>query len=397
MNEPKNSNNPKSSFDVTVSDIIKILSCSDDSCELYAPLNRQYDWDNSGQQVSFPQNSVKKIAFALEPTLKNINYAIENKFDVLVTHHPLLFSGVKSLSYDSIIGRKVMSAVSNQLSVLSFHTNLDLASYSTSDHLLNELGFTKTKGLEKVGEEKLYKVAVFTPKDYAGKVKSALFEAGAGQIGNYDSCAYETEGKGQFRPKEGSNPFIGSKDKLETVDELKIEVVVGEKNLESALQSMINAHPYEEPAYDVVLLNNKVNRYYLGSIGAITQPMNLGEFVEHVKNKLGLKHVKLNVDVVANKDLLISKIATIAGSGASSWKSIKSNKVNVLVTGDLKYHDAIDALENDIIIVDVGHYCSENIYMKYLASYVSNVVQKKFKQNITCELINLNQCGIFIE
>ena len=332
----------------------------------FADCSRQYEWDNSGNQIIPSDREITKAAFALDPSEKTINKAIEEGCEVLITHHPLFFGSVKNISNDRPAGRKVIKAIQADLAVLSHHTSLDLADYSLNDHLANLIGGKITETAVTEGKEELVKFVVFVPVTHADQVREAMAKAGAGYIGNYSDVSFSAEGTGRFKPQAGANPFIGTQGELESVHEERIESIIEKNNVKRLTDAVIAAHPYEEVAYDIYPLENG-KTYGLGRIACFDKPMPLTKFLDKVRYVLSADTLRVNTSDFTGK---VTKYAVITGSGASLWKKCLG-RADVLVTGDMKHHEALDAHEAGLIIVDGGHFHTEKIFMSFLADKIA--------------------------
>jgi dinuclear metal center YbgI/SA1388 family protein len=349
---------------IRVKDILNFLERS------FADVTRQYDWDNSGKQLILTDQEIKKAALALDPSEKVIEKAIKEGCGLLITHHPLFFGKIKYLDISKPFDRKVINAIQNKLSIIAAHTSLDRADYSLNDHICEILGADVLAPFIKEGRHDYVKFSVFVPETHADAVRQAMIDAGGGHIGNYSGCTFSVSGEATFMPGEGTNPFIGTKDVLEKVNEKRIETIIDKRKVGALLDAVIKAHPYEEVAHDIYSLDMG-KTYGIGRIGAFKDEMPVESFLKIVKEKLGLDTVKINMKP---DGLKMSKFAVVTGSGASMWSACKGAGVNVLLTGDMKHHDALDAAENGILIIDAGHYETEKIYMHYL----SEVIKQKF-------------------
>ena len=229
--------------------------------------------------------------------------------------------------------------------------------------------FENSKILDVTNTETLYKIVVYVPKTHEDKVREALGKSGAGHIGNYSDCTFNTDGKGTFRPLEGTNPFIGELDKLEVVDEVKIETIVTQRILGGVISSMIKAHPYEEVAYDLYKLENKGNAVGLGRIAALKESMSLKELSMMIKEKLNMDALR----VVGSLDTNIKKVAVVTGSGADLAKKAQRSGADVLITGDVKYHDAQDAIDEGMCIIDCNHFESEDIFKDVMKRFLDDI------------------------
>lgn len=343
----------------------------------FADITRQYDWDNSGKQLVLQEHEVRKTALALDPSEKVIEKAIKEGCGLLITHHPLFFSGCKSLDVVKPFDRKVITAIQGNLSVIAAHTSLDLADYSLNDYLCDLLGADERSVFIKEGRNDYVKFAVFVPASHAEAVRDAMINAGGGHIGNYSGCTFSTSGTGTFLPGEGTDPFIGTQGEPERVDELRIETVIEKKKAGGLINSVIEAHPYEEVAYDVYSLDMG-KPYGLGRIGSFEEPVGLECFLARIKEKTGAGTLRLNMKPDGRE---VKKFAVVTGSGASLWKKCLGAGVDIILTADMKHHDALDARESGVMIIDAGHYETERIFMEYLAG----IINKEF--NIETVLI----------
>ncbi|PLX66374.1 MAG: Nif3-like dinuclear metal center hexameric protein [Denitrovibrio sp.] len=333
----------------------------------FADLSRQYDWDNSGKQLILTDQKISKTALALDPTEKVIEEAIKEGCELLITHHPLFFGKIRSLDISKTFDRKVIKAIQGGLSIVSAHTSLDLADFSLNDYICKILNANVVSSFIKEGADEYVKFVVFVPVAHADKVREAIIKSGGGHIGNYSGCTFSISGEGTFIPEDGTNPFIGKKGELEKVQELRIETIIEKKNLSGLLKAVVEAHPYEEVAHDVYKLDMG-KAYGLGRVGELKEELSAEEFLGLVKSKLCADTLRLNMNPEGRK---IKKFAVVTGSGASLWKNCLSAGVDVLITGDMKHHDSLDAKENGVMIIDGGHYETEKIYMSFLAELLS--------------------------
>jgi len=334
----------------------------------FSDISRQYDWDNSGAQILSGRKDVRKVGFALDPTEEIIDQAVNEGCELLITHHPLFFTPFQKIDTLSRIGRIVSKALKADISILSYHTSLDMADYSLNDYIADLLGGNVEGYLDYFKSENYQKFVVFVPKGFEDSIINAIDEAGGGCIGNYSKCTFYTEGTGTFLPGDNTDPFIGEKGKLEKAEEVRLETIVSAKNINKVVESVNIAHPYEEMAYDIYPLALEEKKG-LGRICTFRESVSFKDFVETIYELLALKVIKHNAQ---NTQFEFSKFAVVTGSGSSLWKKCKSAGVDVLVTGDMKHHDALDARAEGIVIVDCGHFESERIYMEYLAKLVKD-------------------------
>lgn len=351
-------------------DLIKVIE------EKY-PTNLAYDWDNVGLLVGDWDSEINKVLVSIEANEKLIEEAIENDIDLIVTHHPFIFSKIKRITTSELKGKLIHKLIKNDIAIYSMHTNFDIANEGLNDYFMSLLGIEKSEILDVTYSEQLYKLAVYVPKDYADTVRLKMCEAGAGFIGNYSHCSFNIDGKGTFMPKEGTNPFIGAINSLETVEEIKVETVVPKKVLNSVLNEMLKSHPYEEVAYDLYKIENKGEVFGLGRIAKLDKKMNLEELAQLVKEKLNMNYIRVVGDL--NSD--ITKIAVVTGSGSSYVKDAKKSGAQVLITGDLKYHEAQDASDIGMNIIDCGHFESEYIFKDIMKEFLDEKVDLKVVQS----------------
>ncbi|SHF12285.1 Nif3-like dinuclear metal center hexameric protein [Alkalibacter saccharofermentans] len=358
------------------------LKCSDilNIIDGFAPFDLAEKWDNVGLLIGDKNQEVNNILLSLDVTEDVVDEAVEKQADLIISHHPLIFSGVKEIRWDKYQGRTIQKLIKNDISVICAHTNLDISPEGINVYLGELLGLLNVKPLMAMGREKLFKLAVFVPASHLEEVKKSLFSAGAGHIGNYENCSFETQGTGQFMPMTGAEPFLGDIDKLEHVDEMKLEVLVEYKFLDDAVSAIFKAHPYEEPAYDIYPLENKGKAFGLGILGSLKNPMDLEKFIKMIKKTLNLDIVRLSGEEKA----MVKKIAVCSGSGADLLSRAKSSGADLLITGDVKYHDGQKAHELDICLLDAGHFATEiivkdllfNKLLKYMGGGTSiNVIK----------------------
>jgi dinuclear metal center YbgI/SA1388 family protein len=335
------------------------------------PTGLAEDWDNVGLQVGDPNETVKRAMIALDPTSKVVEKAVESKCQALITHHPLIFHPLKKVVSGTEVGNILFHAIQNHLALVAAHTNLDRARNGLNDWLAGRLKLNNIKPFEtKKGE--LFKLIAYVPSVYGEDVANALFAAGAGHVGKYDQCSFRTFGQGSFRPGPESSPFAGEPGRLERVEELRLEVIVPRENTEPVVRKLLQAHPYEEVAYDLIPLENVRQDLGLGRIGRLTEEMSLATFVEHVKEKLEAPLVRL----VAGHGQRISKVAVCGGSGGSLIGEAVRQGVDALVTGDVKYHEARSVEAQGLAVVDAGHFHTEKWMIPSLTEKLAAEAEK---------------------
>jgi dinuclear metal center YbgI/SA1388 family protein len=293
---------------------------------------------------------------ALDATPAVIQSAIDSSCQLLITHHPLIFKAQKSISTATPQGSLIHTAIRSGLSVISMHTNYDIANGGLNDLLAERLGLSLSVPLQVTSQQDLAKLIVFVPKDHLDKVRSALLPH-AESLGAYRDCSFSAQGEGTFTPQEGSHPFIGTVGGLERVAEQRLELLIDRCNLSRAVKALLAAHPYEEPAFDIYPLLNEGNKLGLGRIGQLHTPLSLAAFAAHVENELCVSSLRF----VGDPDAVISKVALCSGSGASLIRAASRAGADVLVTGDVKYHEARDAEDLGLALIDAGHFQTEII------------------------------------
>lgn len=334
---------------VQVKDIVRFM-------EKIAPLNLAEEWDQVGLMVGSEENVIKGIMICLDVTDEVVDKSIKDGCNVIISHHPLLFKPVKRLTEDTKRQKMLMKLIRNDISVYSAHTNLDVSNSGTNMAIASMLGLKDIEGYKPQNSEPVYKINVFVPEDHAEKVRDEMGRAGAGWIGNYSDCTFMTKGKGTFRPMEGTNPFIGNIGKLEVVDEVRIETVATKENLHRIISKMIEAHPYEEVAYDVFREENITKQHYIGVKGKVEKTLTLREFAKGVKSSLGIGNLRIIGHDLSKK---IEAVAIFTGSFDGDLGFMAKTGVDVMVTGDVKYHTAMDALESGLSLIDAGHFGTE--------------------------------------
>jgi len=347
---------------VLVKDIIRFL-------ENEAPLFLQEDYDNSGLQWGDPGQDVEKVLVCLDFTEQSLEAAKKENAGLIISHHPPLFKPLRSINTAGGIGALISECIKRDICVYSMHTNYDTAKNGLNYYLAKTLELDQITALKTHYREALYKLVVFAPEDSLSVVRNAMYEAGAGWIGNYSHCGFFVKGNGTLKPLEGTNPYIGQTGKLETVDEYRLETVVPERLLDSVIQSMLKAHPYEEVAYDVYRLENGVREYSLGAVGKLAKGMNTDEFITHVKEKLKVPNVRI-IGSINGKP--INSVAVFCGSFDRDIKPIVQKNVDALVTGDLKYHDAQQLKQSGIFTVDAGHYHTEKLFVMAISELLKS-------------------------
>ncbi|RDY24628.1 Nif3-like dinuclear metal center hexameric protein [Romboutsia maritimum] len=347
--------------------------------ELKYPLSLAYDWDNVGLLVGDYEMDIKRVLVVLEANEKVIEEAIKNNIDLIITHHPFIFKKINKVNTSDLKGKLIHKLIKNDVALYSMHTNFDIAFDGLNDYFMEIMGFEDTKILDITNIETLYKIVVYVPTTHAENLRKALANAGAGHIGNYSHCTFNCEGIGTFKPLDGSSPFIGVNGQVEKVNEIKIETIVPQNILGGVISSMLKAHPYEEVAYDIYRLENKGQSVGLGRLSKLKQNITLEKLSNNIKEKLKMDYIR----IVGNFDNEINKVAVVTGSGADMVKKAKRQGAQVIITGDVKYHDAQDALDIGMNIIDCGHFDTEDIFKDVMKRFLDTIDEiEVIKSNI---------------
>ncbi len=334
-----------------------------DILEAHYPISLAEKWDNVGLQIGSHQNMVRKIMISLDLDSKVLKQAIEQQADLIITHHPLFFNPIKNIDYDTAQGSLISQIIKHNINIYAAHTNLDSASRGLNQYLAEKLGLLDIGLLNNNYTESLYKLVVYVPGQDEAVVREAINQAGAGHLGNYSHCSFRSSGTGTFLPQQGSSPYIGKQGILEEVEEVRLETIVPQRILTAVVTRMKAAHPYEEPAYDLYPLVNQGQSYSPGRIGELSASMSLQDFCNQVKTCLELKSLR----VVGNWHDKVQRIALVSGAGASFISEAWAANCDLLLTGDLKYHEAREAEALGLAVIDAGHQGTEQIMVGLVA------------------------------
>ena len=329
--------------------ISEVIAC----IEQMAPLAYQESWDNSGVQVGDVNQEVKAVLLCVDITEATLDEAIERGANLIVSHHPLIFKGIKKLTGRNYIERVIIKAIQHNIVLYSAHTNMDKCLGGVNFRIAQKLGLKNICVLAPE-ENYLYKIVTYVPQSHIEQVRHAMWAAGAGTIGNYDCCSYSSEGNGTFRAQVGCNPYVGEIDKLHTEPELRLEVVAPKDKIGRVVAAIHAAHPYEEPAIDILPLANEYSQLGLGCVGELDIAITETEMLNYIKEKLGVQYIRHT----QTSDRLVSRVALCGGSGAEFIPHAIRAKAGIYITADVKYHDFF-GVENQIVIADIGHFESE--------------------------------------
>ena len=336
--------------------------------EKHAPLSTQESYDNSGLIVGDSDTEISGVLISLDCVESVIDEAIAKGCNLVISHHPIVFKGLKKINGKNYVERTVIKAIKNDIALYAIHTNLDNYRFGVNAKIGELIGLKNLKILSPV-KGKLYKLVFFSPIEHSESVKTAVFQAGAGHIGDYSACSFTSEGTGTFAPEEDANPFIGEQGRLEKVQEHKVEMLVPDYAISSVLNAMKSAHPYEEVAYDLIPLANENNHQGAGMIGELAEKVDALTFLKKLKETFECGTIKYT-ELVKKE---ISTVAFCGGAGSFLLQEAKRQKADIYITGDMKYHEFFDA-ENQLIIADIGHYESE----QFTPNLIHAILKKNF-------------------
>ena len=358
-----------------LTDIIGLLNhlCPPDLAE---------DWDNVGLQVGDPTAKISKILVCLDAEEVAVEEALRLGAQLIISHHPLIFRALKRLTPTDMTGRVLFQAIKQNISIVSAHTNLDRAADGLNDWLAQRLGVKDVIPLERPEGGYFYKLVVYVPSSHEMAVREAVFAAGAGHIGDYDHCSFNSRGSGTFRGNQDSQPFIGTPGEIETTDEVRFETILPAPLLNKIVARMLKAHPYEEVAYDLIPLEKKRLDVGLGRVGQLEQTMTLQQFAEQVKENLHLPALKL----VGELQQQISRVAVCGGTGMSLFSAAVRHGADCLVTADIKFHEAQRARAEGVALIDAGHFATEQIMVGELSTRLRSTLSKN---NFNVEVIEM--------
>ena len=320
--------------------------------ESLAPLSLQESYDNSGLLVGDMSREVTGILISLDCTEDVVNEAISKDCNMVISHHPIIFGGLKRLTGNSYVERTVELAIKNDVAIYAIHTNLDNIKSGVNAKVCEVLGLKPLRILAPKSD--LMKIVTFIPPKDIQEVTGAMFHAGAGEIGDYSNCSFQVEGVGTFKPGDSAEPHLGEKGNDENVDEIRVEMIFPSSHVSTVVKALTESHPYEEVAYYLNTLSNQNPDHGAGLLAECTEDLSFEEFLDRLKQKMNLK-------VIRHTGILEGKVKTVAicgGSGSFLIKDAIRAGADVFVTADVKYHDFFDA-DGKMMIADIGHYESE--------------------------------------
>ena len=362
--------------------IKELIAC----IENFAPPSLQEEYDNSGLLIGNSEDETAAVLTTLDVTEDVIDEAIQLKANLIIAHHPIIFSGIKRINGANYVERIIIKAVKNSIAIYACHTNLDNVISGVNKKIADKLGLVNLKILQPKSHQ-LMKLVTFVPNESISMVQRALFAAGAGNIGNYSECSFLVNGEGSFKPNELSNPFLGEKNKLEKVNEARLEVIFESYKKLNIINALKKSHPYEEVAYYLQSLENNYELIGSGMIGEFEHPLKWTDFLRKVKSAFlvpTIKHTPKTTD-------LVRKIAFCGGSGSFLLKNAIQQNADVFLSADFTYHKFFDA-DNKIVICDIGHFETE----QFTPELFYEVIKENFpKFAVHLSKINTNPINYF--
>lgn len=322
--------------------------------ESVIPLSLQESWDHCGLNLGRKSTTVSGVVFSYDVCLEAIAFAKKKKAGLIVSHHPFRMKAPVSIDLDSYEGRLIEACLKHDIALYSAHTNHDRSHLSLNRYYLDKLGVHNPRPLVKASE-RLLKLAVFVPRTHTETLMNALFAAGAGGIGNYSECSFRTKGLGTFKGDENSDPQVGKRNRRETVEEERVEVLLTPDKSAAVLTAMKKAHPYEEVACDLFQLENRREDTGMGAIGDFAKPIARTELIARLKKLFRVKTIRFT----GKTGDRYRRVGICTGSGASLLPHALAAGCDLFITGDVKYHQAVEARRSDLAIADVGHFYSE--------------------------------------
>lgn len=349
------------------------------------PLYLQEDFDNCGVQCGDKEQEITAVLVCFDPSLEILDEALSIGANLVISHHPLLRNGIKKIEPTDRVGKIICKAIENRIVIYSMHTNIDSAFGGGNDLFAEKLNLKECTVLSPK-ESIFQKIAFFVPANDAGKLKDALFAIGCGSIGKYEQCSYSVNGYGTFKPLPGADPHIGIVNRIEEVEEERVEMIFPASLQRKVIDTLYQNHPYEEPAFDIYKLENRSREAGLGRVGKLPHPMSTTQFLDYVKEKMEVNHIRCSG--LLNKK--IEKIAVCGGGGSSLIQAAMSAGADAYVTGDIKYHDFLTP-ENQMLIADIGHFEGEH----FIREIIYDEITRNFSKFAT-SISKIENLQIFI-
>ncbi len=322
--------------------------------EYLAPVSWSFSFDHCGMQMGHPGRKVTGIVTTLDVTPQALDFALQSKANVIIAHHPLLFNPISQLDESKYFDQMLTLAIRREISIFGFHTNWDCAPGGISDSLAQKLELQNVFPFGSSTDRKAAKIVVFVPEISAEEVKSAAFSSGAGRIGNYDECSFGSLGYGTFRPLRGSNPKVGTQGHQSIEPEVRLEFLVPKDKTERVTEAIKEAHPYEEVALDIYVLDSSIGPQ-IGRMGYLASPMSPQDFVEFANEKLSTNCMAW----LGSHSEPLSCVAVAGGAAGSEWKGAKAAGADIFLTGEIKHDQALSALLENFPVIQAGHFATE--------------------------------------
>jgi len=353
--------------------------------ESWTPKATAWERDNVGLQIGSMDQAIRRILVTLDVTDAVLDEARRKRIDLIVSHHPLLFHPLLSITPEHRTGRLALKTLQSNTALYAMHTNLDFARSGVSFALAEALGLQETRFLEH-DQQREKKIVVFVPADHAEKLLAAMAAAGAGHIGRYEACSFQVNGTGTFLPVDGAQPFLGRVGHMESVNEIRLEMVVPEWNLDAVIRAMRTAHPYEEVAYDVYDLSNFSMNVGAGAIGYLSAAQPLEKFLSYVTRSLNIPALRY----AGNSRKKIHRVAVCGGSGSQYISAAIRQGADAFVTADIRYHAFQDA-DGQLALIDAGHYETEQPAVQHVVDFLnSDTTIRKNRVQVRSSSINCN-------
>ncbi len=344
---------------IRIQDICNIL-------EEWAPIGLAYPEDSVGLILGSKDWNTNKAIVCLTITNSIVDLAIQKEVKLIISHHPLIYQPLNKIIHTNPYQKRIAQLISHEIACYTFHTNLDVAEKGLNFLLAKKLNLSNISGLLPVTHSKLFKLVTFVPKNYLEKVRNALCDCGGGIIGEYAYCSFSTSGIGTFLPSDKATPFLGKIGKINEEKEERLEVIVPSEIIGNVIEALLDSHPYEEVAYDIYPLHNQNQKVSLGARGVLDNSITFEDFFNFVKKQLNISTIR----IVGNPTRKVKNIAVIGGSGGGEIGNIP-NSIDVLITGDVKYHQALEAEDRGLSIIDAGHFGSEYHIVEGISNYLS--------------------------
>lgn len=353
-------------MEIRAKDIMKLM-------DEWAPPSLAESWDHPGLQAGDPEQPVHTMLAALDLTRANLDYAMAHGIEMIVTHHPFLFKGMKTIDLRTQKGQMLADLLSHRICAFAAHTNLDTADGGVNDALAEALGLTHCTGLVPVHQKKRYKIAVYVPVSYEEAVRQAAADAGAGVMGAYRRCSFSCRGTGRFLPGDGAAPFLGEAGREEAAEEVRLETFCTEDEVAPVRAAILRAHPYETAVCDVYELAGGAGWDKMGRVGDLPRPMSGEEAALYVKEKLGLVTAKCAGPMKGT----VRRAAVLGGAGAEFMGLAKAAGADLYVTGDVKYHEGQEAEALGLLVIDGGHFHTEKVIVPRIASRIRKAAAER--------------------